>query len=134
LEVTLKLPPLFEFAVQAEKLPLSKLSLKIRSGTEDVGEGVNVGVRVEVGPRVGVLVGVGVLVPVGVIVGVGVFVGEGPIVGVEVAVKVEVGVNVSVAVGVFVGVGMGPRVRKLNASTSLAAKPHVLPSKYKLVE
>ena len=78
--LTLKFPPLVEAALQAEKLPLSKPSLKIRSGTEDVGVAVNVGagvlvfVGVKEGPDVGVCVGVFVAVTdgptVGVLVGV----------------------------------------------------------------
>ena len=58
----------------------------------------------------------------------------------EPGVRVTVGVNVDVAVGVAVDVpvgtvvGMGPTARKLNASTSLADKPQVLPSKYRLDE
>ena len=42
-----------------------------------------------------------------------------------------VGVIVGVFVGVLTGVEVetGPTVRKLNASTSLLAKPQVLPSK-----
>ena len=63
--------------------------------------------------------GVVVCVTVGVLVGVPVYVGVG--------VKVDVGVRVGVFVGVPVGVL--PEARKLNASTSLADKPHVLPSK-----
>ena len=51
-----------------------------------------------------------------------------PGVGVCVAVGVLVGVSVNV------GVGTGPTTRKLNASTSLADKPHVLPSKYRADE
>ena len=95
--LTLKLPPPVLAEVQAEKLPLSKPSAKIRSGKADVG------------------------VCVGVFVGVG----EGPMVGVKVAVKVAVGV------GVVVGVAVGkvPTADRLKASTSLAVRPHVLPSK-----
>ena len=69
---------------------------------------------------------------VGVTVGVDVLVGV-LVVGVKVAVwvGVRVGVFVGVWVGVLVGVegGTGPTDRKLNASTSFADKPHVLPSK-----
>lgn len=49
------------------------------------------------------------------------------------AVGVRVGVKVAVAVNVGVEVGTGPEAMKWNASTSLAANPHVLPSKYKAV-
>ena len=62
------------------------------------------------------------------------------IVGVRVGVKVKMGVSVLVAVGVMLGmlegvlVGTGPVERKWKASTSLAVKPHVLPSKYSEAE
>lgn len=107
---TLKLPPLFEFALQAEKLPLSKPSLKIRSGTEDVGVAVNVGA--------GVFVFVGVK--------------EGPGVGVLVDVNVGVGVNVAMEVGV--AVGDVPDSKRWNASTSLVSNPQLLPSKKSVEE
>jgi len=47
-----------------------------------------------------------------------------------------VNVAVGVRVGVFVGnaVGSGPVTSKLIASTSLADKPQVLPSKYRVDE
>ena len=80
---------------QAERLPDSKLSAKIRSDPFDVLVGV--GVRVAVG--VGVLVGVGegpILVAVAVGVRVGVFVGL-----LGVLVEVLVGVLVALFVGVF---------------------------------
>ena len=54
-------------------------------------------------------------------------VGPGVRVFVEVGVNVAVGVRVTVFVGKVVGIG--PVISKLNASTSLADKPHVLPSK-----
>ena len=63
--------------------------------------------------------GVGVLLDVGVLVGVG----EG------VVVNVGDGVMVMDGVLVYVAVGTGPSVRKLKASTSLADKLQVLPSK-----
>lgn len=134
--LTLNLPPLFEFALQAEKLPLSKPSLKIRSVTEDVGEAVNVGdgvfvfVGVKEGPAVGVSVGVNVGVcvnvarGVGVCVGVSVGVGEGPMVGVFVGVAELVGV----------AVGIVPDSNRWNASTSFALNPQVLPSKKSVEE
>ena len=118
--------------VQAEKLPDSKLSAKIRSDPL----GVLVGVDAFVG------VGVAVAVCVGVLVGVG----EGPAVFVEVAVGVgvlvEVFVGVGVRVGVFVGpgvfvgvaVGIDPAAMIWMASTSLPDKPKALPSKKRVVE
>ena len=80
--------------------------------------------------------GVGVLVRVGV--GVGVIVKVG-VAGVKVITGVCVGVRVGVLVGVpgeLVGVTVVviSGARKLNASTSLAERPHVLPSKYKIGE
>ena len=152
--LTLRFPLFVALRFQAEKLPLSNPSLKIRSEAPDVGVGVKVGVGVLVGAFVGVWVGVlmGVLVGVrvgvlvdeplvdvdmGPLVGVGVPVGVGAI---EVDVGVEVGVAVFVTGGVFVGVpvgvdvGSGPTDRKLNASTSLFAAPHALPSKYNVGE
>src|SRR6185503_20749360 len=80
--LTLRSPRSMVLEVQAEKLPDSKLSAKIRSDPL----GVLVGVDAFVG------VGVAVAVCVGVLVGVG----EGP------AVFVEVAVGVGVLVGVFV--------------------------------
>ena len=77
--------------------------------------------EVEVGVGVRVCEGVAVAVGVGVWVGVG---GTPP---------VEVGVAVGVRVGVLVGV-IEPESRKLNASTSLASSPQVLPSKYNIDE
>ena len=56
-------------------------------------------------------------------------------VGVNVNVKVGEGVDVKVGLGVLVGmlvgvdVGTDSTIRKLKASTSLADKPQVLPSK-----
>jgi len=69
---------------------------------------------------------------VGVLVSVGVGVIVGVLVGGNVGVIVEVLVGVSVLVGVWVAVGVwiGPRERKLKASTSLAVWLQVLPSKY----
>ena len=60
-------------------------------------------------------------------------------VGVNVLAGVAVAVCVAVRVGVFVGVpgvavGTDPAARKVNASTSLAVSPQVLPSKYKADE
>ena len=113
--MALKSPASLLFDVQADRLPASKPSAKIKSDPP--------GVFVAVGVRVAVLVGV--------IVGVFVNVGDGPIVAVFVAVAVKVGDAIAVFVGVIVAVliGSGPRARKLNASTSLAVSPHVLPSK-----
>lgn len=138
--LTLNLPPLFEFALQAEKLPLSKPSLKMRSAAEDVEVAVNVGdgvfvfVGVKEGPVVGVSVGVNVGVGVnvargvGVCVGVSVGVGEGPAVGVLVGVLVGVPVLVGVAAGIV------PDSNRWNASTSFALNPQVLPSKKRVEE
>lgn len=138
--LTLKLPPLFEFALQAEKLPLSKPSLKIRSGTADVGVAVNVGagvlvfVGVRKGPDVGVAVdvnvgvGVNAAMEVGVSVGVSVGVGDGPMMGVFVGVLTGVPGLVGVAVGEV------PDSNRLNASTSFALNPQVLPSKKSVEE
>ena len=84
--------------------------------------------------RVDVLVGDGpivlVAVRVEVAVGVGVRVGVTEMVGVSVL--LGVGVTLGVMEGVFVETG--PVDRKLNASTSLADKFQVLPSKYKAAE
>lgn len=96
--VTLKSPPSVVLADQADRLPVSKPSAKIRSGS---------GVGVKVGVAVGVLVGgTGISVGVGVSVGgMGVFVAVGVSVGTGVSVAVG-GTGVSVAVGgigVFVG-------------------------------
>jgi hypothetical protein len=84
--VTLKSPAPKLVFDHAEKSPLSKLSLKIKSDTSGVGEGFDVDVGVDVGA--------------------GVFVS----VGVEVMVGVYVAVEVSVGVAVSVGVGDGPSV------------------------
>ena len=95
---------MIELAVQAEKFPLSKPSLKITSVTAEVGVGVfvfdavGVLVGVEVDPLVEV--GVGVFVPTGVFVRVGVTVGVDVTVGVAVLVGVLVGVVFGVAVGI----------------------------------
>jgi len=102
--------------------------LRILTSNTPLGKvGVNVGVDVLVG--VFVRVGVEVVVKIGdgvyvmKIVGVRVGVGDG----------VRVGVFVGVLLGMIVGVEVetGPSNRKLNASTSLAVRPQVLPSKYK---
>ena len=122
---TLRSPASLVLAVQAEKFPDSKPSAKIRSDRLDVFVGV------------GVLVGVKVAVAVGVLVCVFVGVGEGPDVGVFVGVEVGVlvgvfvGVDVGPDVGVFVGlaVGFGAVANSSKPSTSLAERPHVLPSK-----
>ena len=53
----------------------------------------------------------------------------GVLVGVGEGVVVKVGDGVMDGVLVYVAVGTGPMVRKWNASTSLADKPQVLPSK-----
>ncbi len=50
-------------------------------------------------------------------------------VGVLVGVCVIVGVGVLLGMLIGVEVGTGPTARKLNASTSFADKPQVLPSK-----
>jgi len=42
--LTLRFPPLVALAVQAEKLPLSKPSAKIKYETAEIGEGMKVGV------------------------------------------------------------------------------------------
>jgi hypothetical protein len=68
--------------------------------------------------------------------GVDVLVDVGVAVGVRVNVAVGVAEAIAVGVGVF-GVGViegGVTARKLNASTSLASNPQVLPSKYRMVE
>jgi hypothetical protein len=82
--LTLKSPLSVLLADQAERLPDSKPSAKIKSGGVDVGEGTKVAVDVKVG--LGVLVGVKVAV--------------GMIVGVKVGVDVNAGVLVGVKVGV----------------------------------
>ena len=110
--------------VQADKLPDSNPSAKIRSDALEV----IVGVSVFVGA--GVLVGEAPNVLVGVRVAVKVLVGVTEMIGV--CVRVGVAVLVGVMEGVFVGIG--PVDRKLNASTSLAVNPQVLPSKYKVDE
>ena len=92
-------------------------------------------VKVKVLPALdGVDVGVGVRVALGVGVCVAVGVAVGVRVGVLVAVGAPVGVRVGVCVVVGVIVGPAPTARKLNASTSLASSPHVLPSKYNVGE
>jgi hypothetical protein len=111
--LALRSPPSPLFEDQAERLPVSKPSAKIRS----VVNAVEVGVAVAV--AVGVWVGVG----------------EGPAVDVFVGVKVIVGVPVFVAVGVMVGVFVGvavgndPVFNRLSPSTSFAVNPEALPSK-----
>ena len=109
--------------VHAARLPDSKPSAKINSDELGVFVEVGVGVAVAVGVFVRVFVGVNEGPDVGVFVGVLVGVGEDP--------GVDVFVGVGVLVGVLVGVevGTGPTDRKLNASTSLADNPQVLPSK-----
>lgn len=102
--LTLKLPLSVALVVHAEKPPLSKPSLKIRSTAEVA---VRVGVNVAVGGT-GVFVGVNVEVGgadvlVGAIVAVD---GTGVFVGVRVGVNVEVG-GTAVFVGVSVNVGVG---------------------------
>ena len=87
--LTLKSPPSVLFSVQADRLPDSKPSEKIRSDALGVLVGVGVRVSVGVGVLVGVSPGVGVLLGVGVSVGVG----EGPSVGVSVGVAVGVGLT-----------------------------------------
>ena len=87
-----------------------------------------------------VFVAVAVEVGASVCDGVNVAVADGEAVGVCVGVKVAVtvdeaeavAVDVKVALGVKVevAVGGGPAATKWNASTSLAASPQVLPSKY----
>src|SRR6266508_1267789 len=69
--VTLRSPASVTLDDQAERLPDSKPSAKIRSDSVLVWVGVFVGVAVGP-PGVGVLEGVGVLIGVGVMVGVGV--------------------------------------------------------------
>ncbi len=106
--LTLRSPRSVMLAVQTAKLPDSNPSAKIKS--DEAGVFVKIGVNVAVGggPLVEVAVAVDVFVAVGVFVGV--------LVGVP-----------DVLIGVTVGIG--PAANKLNASTSLAAKPHVPPSK-----
>src|SRR5215217_2696966 len=93
--LTLRSPPSVTEVDQIDRLPDSKLSAKIKSGS-----GVFVGVDVNV--AVGVLVAVIVGVTVGV--GVGVFVNNGVLVGVDV--NIAVGVNVAAGVPVVVGVAV----------------------------
>ena len=129
--------------VQADKLPDSKLSAKIRSEPldvfVDVGVLEGVGVLVGVGDGLIALVGVRVKVAVGLGVLVGVIEGVNVLVGVGDGPFVLVGVRVKVAVGVFVGApgvfaGSEPVDNKSIASTSLAASPQALPSKYRVDE
>ena len=122
--LALRSPASLLLEVQADKLPVSNPSAKIRSETLEVGVGVLVGAGVLVGEAPTVLVGV----LVGVRVGVKVLVGVTEMIGV--CVRVGVAVLVGVMEGVFVGIGAV--ARKLNASTSLADKFQVLPSKYKV--
>ena len=114
--LTLRSPPLIALDVQAERLPDSNPSAKIKS--ELTGVCVAVAVGVEVGVEVAVCVGVE----------------EGP--GVAVFVGVGVAVDVCVCEGVAEAVGVGvvgdtvePEAKMLIPSTSLAERPHALPSK-----
>src|SRR6266545_709220 len=86
--LTLRSPALVLLDDQADRLPDSKPSAKIRSAEFGVGVFVAVGVGVFVPPAVGV----------GVLVGVGVFAPPAVRVGVGVLVAVGVGVRVGVAV------------------------------------
>ena len=110
--LTLRSPTSVALNVQADKLPDSKPSAKIRSGTVLVAVGVRVNVGVDEGPTVGVSVGVdegssvGVSLGMGVSLGVGVSLGMGVSVGVSVGTSVLVGVNVFVGSRVFVGVNV----------------------------
>lgn len=78
------------------------------------------------------MVGEATFVDVAVNVAVCVNVAVGVIVFVGVAVKAVVAVGVNVLMGV--ALGTVPFVHKLKPSKLLPAKPHVLPSKYKLGE
>src|SRR6185503_666163 len=84
--LTLRSPASIAVVVQADKLPDSNPSAKIRSGSALVAVGVGVNVGVDEGPTVGVFVGVS----------------EGP------AVAVNVGVDEGPTVGVLEGVAVGP--------------------------
>ena len=84
--LTLRSPTSVALNVQADKLPDSNPSVKIRSGTVLVAVGVRVNVGVDEGPTVGVSVGVA----------------GGPTVG------VNVGVDEGPTVGVLEGVAVGP--------------------------
>src|SRR6185503_20904211 len=86
--LTLRSPRSLLLDVQAEKLPDSNPSAKIRSDTLDVFVAVGVRVKVGDGPGVKVDVGVGVRVGVNVAPGVGVFVGVFVLVGVRLGVEV----------------------------------------------
>src|SRR6185503_4472565 len=96
--VTLRSPRSLALVVQADRLPDSKPSAKMRSGSALVAVGVGVNVGVDEGPTVGVKVGVSEGPAVGVSVGVA----EGPTVG------VNVGVDEGPTVGVLEGVAVGP--------------------------
>ena len=99
--VTLKSPAPVLADDQAEKLPLSKPSAKIRSEAFGVLVGVLVGVLE--GPFVGVRVTVGV----------------------EVRVAVGPGVDVRVAVGVRVTVGAGPALTQVPLPESVKVCPAI---------
>jgi hypothetical protein len=100
-ELTLKSPPPTAAEVQAERSPLSKLSVKMTSEPPGGGEAVNVGIGVNVGAVVPVAVsvepGVGVLVGVNVEMGVPVLVAAAVLVGTFVGAVVFVAVAVAVA-------------------------------------
>src|SRR4026209_823096 len=84
--LTLRSPRSLALVVQADKVPDSKPSAKIRSGSALVAVRVGVNVGVDEGPTVGVKVGVS----------------EGRAVG------VSVGVDEGPTVGVLEGVAVGP--------------------------
>src|SRR6185503_19904460 len=96
--LTLRSPASIAVVVQADTLPDSNPSAKIRSGSALVAVGVGVNVGVDEGPTVGVFVGVSE----GPAVAVNVGVDEGPTVG------VSVGVDEGPTVGVLEGVAVGP--------------------------
>jgi hypothetical protein len=117
----LRSPLSIRLELQVAKLPLSKLSAKIRSPTLAVELGVcvcvRVGIAVDVPVKVGVRdgpisvkVAVAVALFVGVTVKVDVFVPVGVRLGVEVRVSVGVCVDFPLGVLVRLGVGEGPAV------------------------
>lgn len=111
--LTLRFPAFVLDEDQAEKLPFSNPSAKIRSDTAGTGVTVGAAVGVLVGP--GVLVGLKVAVGVAKGVSVGVLVGPRVLVGLKVAVGVVIGVAVGVLVGprVLVGLKVGVGVEVL---------------------
>ena len=114
--LTLRSPALIALEVQAERLPDSNPSAKIKSEPSGVCVAVAVGVDVCVEVRIGVAVAVCVGVEDA---GVTVLVGD----------EGAVGVCVAVGVGVLVGNAVEPEAKMLIPSTSLAERFQVLPSK-----